>query len=436
MLPGRCRNWDGRSLKHSMKTIATLFYCLLLSLPAYALDHQAERFVKLALELGQYDADYVDAYLGPEQWATIAKNELRSKEDLSRAISALFSELKEMSPTDKIAIHRHKALLLKVRAMDTRMRMFMGETFSFADEARLIYDASLPDYSFTDFDQVLKEIDQLMPGKGDLATRIDAFRNTLVIPQERLDEVIKLAINECKLRTVKHIDLPSSEHFTLEFVHGKNWSGYNWYQGNNESLMQINLDFPIKIDRAIDLGCHEGYPGHHVWNVLVENKLLKEQNWIEYSIFPLFSPEALIGEGSANYGVDLAFPGDEKIKYEREVLFPLAGLDPEKAAILDKLNELTGKLSHATTATAQLYLNDKISNEEAVEQRRKYGLTSRERARQSVKFIEQYRSYVLNYSLGKDIVTNYIEAQEGSSWQAFERMLTDLPSASEMTTRY
>jgi hypothetical protein len=200
--------------------------------------------------------------------------------------------------------------------------------------------------------------------------------------------------------------------------------------------MQINLDFPVKIDRALGLGCHEGYPGHHVWNVLVENRLLKDNGWIEFSIFPLFSPQALIAEGSANYGVDLTFPDDDKIQYERDVLFPLAGLDPENALTLNKLNKLTRKLSHAITATAQAYLDGKISRDEAIEQRRKYALTSRDRAEQSVRFIEQYRSYVLNYNLGKDVVKAYIEKQgadQRSRWRAFERMLTGLPSVSAMS---
>lgn len=415
-----------------------LILCLgsLMSMPVLALDQAAERYVKLGLELGEYDPDYVDAYLGPPEWARAAKENLRSRDELAQAISGLLAELKVLSPTDEESKVRLNALQLNVRAMDTRIRMVRGETFSFAEEARLIYDASLPDYSFLIFDQVLEEIAGLIPGEGDLAERVDAFRNTLVIPEDQLSAVIDLAIEECKQRTFRYISLPATEHFTLEFVNGKNWSGYNWYQGENESLMQINLDFPVKIDRAIGLGCHEGYPGHHVWNVLVENRLLKKKGWIEFSIFPLFSPQGLIAEGSANYGVDLAFPGDEKIEYERDVLFPLAGLDPKKVVMLAKLNQLTVKLSHATTATAQLYLDGKISREQAIEQRRKYGLTSRERAEQSVKFIEQYRSYVLNYNLGKDIVTQYIERQgddQRTRWAAFERMLTELPSASGMT---
>ncbi len=417
---------------------AKLALCLsvLMTMSACTLDREAERFVKLGLELGEYDPDYVDAYLGPVEWADAAKENLRSKNALAKAISTLLSDLKELSPTGSESIIRHRTLLRNVQAMDTRIRMATGETFSFAEEARLIYDATLPDYDFSEFDGALEEIAKLIPGEGDLAERVDAFRNTLVIPEDRLDAVIGLAIEECRQRTSRYISLPPTEHFTLEYVNDKSWSGYNWYQGENESLMQINLDFPVKIDSAIRLGCHEGYPGHHVWNVLVENRLLKEKGWIEYSIFPLFSPGGLIGEGSANYGVHLAFPGDEKIDFERDKLFPLASLDPANAAILDKLNKLSVRLGHALTATAQLYLDGEISREEAIEQRRKYALTSRARAEQSVRFIEQYRSYVLNYNLGQDIVKEYIEKQgddQNSRWEVFESMLTELLSASDMT---
>ncbi len=419
-----------------MKARLTLCLILLLTSSAFALDQEAERYVRLGLELGEYDKDYVDAYLGPKEWAENAKKNLRSKDELADAIATLLSDLNQFSSTDSELMIRHGALLRNVRAMDTRIRMAKGETFSFAEEARLIYDATLPVYDFSEFDRTLEEIDKLIPGERDLADRVDAFRNSLVIPEDRLNAVFELAIEECKKRTSEYITLPATEHFVLEYVTEQTWSGYNWYQGDNESLMQINLDFPVKIDRAVGLGCHEGYPGHHVWNVLVENKLLKENGWIEYSIFPLFSPQALIGEGSANYGVDLSFPDDDKSQYERDILFPLAGLDPEKALTLNRLNKLTRKLSHAITATAQGYLDGKISRDEAIEQRRKYALTSRDRAEQSVRFIEQYRSYVLNYNFGKDVVKAYIEKQgddQRSRWQAFERMLTGLPSVSAMT---
>lgn len=401
-----------------------------------ALDAAAERYVKLALEFGEYDPDYVDAYIGPPEWSEAASKNPRPKDELASAIRALLSDLEAIAPGDARLVRRHQSLLVDVRGMDTRMRMLQGESFSFAEEARRIYDVTVPDYDFAEFDAALEEIDRIIPGEGDLAERVDAFRSTLVIPEPVREAVIDAAIRECRRRTLEHLQLPNDESYALEYVTGQTWSGYNWYKGGNRSLMQINVDLPPKIDAAIHLGCHEGYPGHHVWNVLVEKRLLEQEGWIEFTLFPLFSAKGLIGEGSANYGVELAFPGTEKIAYEREVLFPLAGLDPGAAENLEALSGLTDSLSHSLAATAQLYLDGAISRDEAIEQRRKYSLSSRSRAEQSVRFIEQYRSYVLNYSLGRDIVRAYIERQaddQQGRWQAFEQVLTGLLSASDMT---
>ncbi|HEY7162245.1 MAG TPA: hypothetical protein VH815_13345, partial [Acidobacteriota bacterium] len=41
------------------------------------------------------------------------------------------------------------------------------------------------------------------------------------------------------------------------------------------SIIQVNTDLPVTIDRAIDLACHEGYPGHHVLNLLIEKNLVR-----------------------------------------------------------------------------------------------------------------------------------------------------------------
>ena len=95
----------------------------------------------------------------------------------------------------------------------------------------------------------------------------------------------------------------------VEYVTDKSWSGYNWYKGGFHSLIQVNTDLPIFIDRAIDLACHEGYPGHHVYNTLLEKHLVRDRGWIEFSVYPLFSPQSLIAEGTANFGIEVAFPG-------------------------------------------------------------------------------------------------------------------------------
>src|SRR5947208_16966362 len=154
------------------------------------------------------------------------------------------------------------------------------------------------------------------------------WRKPFVIPKEKLDTVFQLAIKECRARTLAHVALPPTESFSVEYVTNKPWGGYNWYKGNFHSVIQVNTDLPIYIDRAVDLACHEGYPGHHVYNALLEQRLVRDRGWIEFTIYPLFSPQSLIAEGTANYGIEVAFPGDERAAFERDVLYPEAGLDP------------------------------------------------------------------------------------------------------------
>ena len=238
-----------------------------------------------------------------------------------------------------------------------------------------------------------------------------------------------------RAKTLAHLALPPTESFSVEYVTGKSWSGYNWYQGRYRSLIQVNTDLPVMIDRAVDLACHEGYPGHHVYNSLLEQHLVRERGWIEYSVYPLFSPQSLIAEGTANYGVEVAFPTAERVTFEREVIFPAAGLDPAGAAAYYEVKELVDQLSYAGNEAARNYIDGKTDAKGAADMLMAWGLYSRPRAEQRVRFVDQYRSYVINYNLGQDLVKAYVERLAGTGdearrWRAFSGLLSSprLPS--------
>src|SRR5204862_1309448 len=193
-----------------------------------------------------------------------------------------------------------------------------------------------------------------------------SYRQQFVIPRAKLDAVFQKAIEGCRARTAAHMPLPAGESFTVEYVNGKSWSGYNWFQGGYRSLIQVNTDLPIYIDRAIDLACHEGYPGHHVYNALLEQHLVRERGWVEFSVYALFSPQSLIAEGTANYGIEVAFPGEERTAFERDVLYPLAGLDPTTASSYAAVQHLFDALSLAGYEAVGGLLNDEIDHAAAV----------------------------------------------------------------------
>ncbi|HEY7162246.1 MAG TPA: hypothetical protein VH815_13350 [Acidobacteriota bacterium] len=155
----------------------------------------------------------------------------------------------------------------------------------------------------------------------------------------------------------------------------------------------------------------------------------------------MFSPISLIAEGSANYGIHVAFPGDERMKYEKEVLFPLAGLNPERADTFYKVQELVGKLDHAGNIAARKYLDGEINADQAATILQKYALMLPDLAKRRVKFFDQYRAYSINYNLGQDLVRKYIESRGGTDdqpdkrWREFEELLSFPRLPSELTAK-
>jgi hypothetical protein len=400
--------------------------------PSISMNAVAESYVKLVLALGQHDAAYVDAYYGPPEWQAEAgqrKQPLAEIDaDAARLVAVLGTPPVGANP-DELAVLRHVYLRRQLEALRTRVRMLSGASLTFDEESRALYDAVAPVRSELSFQVALNELDALLPGQGPLTDRYDAFRKAFVVPPNRLGAVFDAAIAECRRRTLPHAELPEGESFTVEFVTNKSWSGYNWYQGQFRSLIQVNTDLPIYIDRAVDLACHEGYPGHHVYNVLLEKHLMRDRGWVEASVYALFSPQSLIAEGTANYGIEVAFPGDERLAFEREVLYPAAGLAPDRAAEYARVQAVVEQLSYAGNEAARLYLNKEIDRQAAIDWLARFALMSPARAEQRTRFFDDYRSYVINYNLGKDLVTQFIESRGGTEadpatrWREFVRLL-------------
>lgn len=397
------------------------------------LNDVAERYVKLVLEVGLYDSYYVDAYYGPEDWKPeplTEENKTISAEELLGKVKKLRLELEKVNrqKLEKDVQLRYTYLVKQLQAVKGRIEYLGGKQFTFDEETRVFYDVVTPNYSLEHFQELIDELDKLLAGEGSLSDRLTEFKSDFIIPEDKLEPVFNAAITEAKKRTKKHIELPENENFVLEFVSDKPWGGYNWYKGNNFSLIQINTDLPIYIDRAVDLAAHEGYPGHHVYNSLLETNMVKKNNWVEFSVYPLYSPQSLIAEGTANYGIEMVFPGDERVKFEKEVLFPLAGLDSGKAEKFYKVLELEAKISYVRNAAAEAYLNQEKTKEETIDWLVKYALNNKKRAEQSLKFIEAYRSYIINYNVGEDMVRDFVESNAGENndkkWELFSYLIS------------
>jgi hypothetical protein len=408
----------------------------------------AEQYAHLVLALGQHDPDYVDAFYGPAEWKTQAEKEKKSLDAIGAEAAELLKKLSvertaaplvESSDAensgDEMLKLRREYLQKQISALAARVRMLKGEKLKFDDESRALYDAVAPTYPDSHFDQIISQLESKIPGKGPLWERYEKWRKPFVIPKEKLDAVFQAAIKECRARTLAHVALPPNESFTVEYVTNKPWGGYNWYKGNFHSVIQVNTDLPIYIDRAVDLAAHEGYPGHHVYNSLLEKNLVRDRGWPEFSVYALFSPQSLAAEGTANFGREVAFPSKtERMKFEKEVLFPAAGIDASRADEYYAVQDLMKELDYAVNEAARRLINGEIDEDAAVQWLQKYAVMEPARAQQRVKFIQRYRSYVINYNLGEDMVRRYIEKRSATDpekrWNEFAKLLSSprLPS--------
>jgi len=412
--------------------------CSKASEPVADVDAIARDYLLLQLTIGEKEEGYIDAYYGPPEVQAQAKEEAAANDlpKLAERAAALRERIADAEMDDGSMEAKRAAFLdAQLVAAQTRLRMMQGETLTFQDEAEGLFGVRPELPELASFDPLIARIDALVPGEGPLWQRIDAFKSRFDIPADKLKAVMDAGIAECRRRTLAHFDMPENERFDLALVTDKPWSGYNWYQGGYHSKIEINTDLPVRIERARDLGCHEGYPGHHVYNALLEQELVEKRGWIEFTVYPLYSPQSLLAEGSANYGIELAFPGNEGLAFDRDVLAPIAGLPGDEIGRYLELNELTSQLRPAGYTIAAQYLAGEIDEDEAIALTQRYQLSSRERAAQTLDFANTYRSYIINYGLGLDMVRAHVEAAGDmpARWSRMREILSEPTLPADLT---
>jgi len=369
------------------------------------LDVLATSYVKLVLAVGRHDALYVDAFYGPPAWQTeAARGGPVPLPDLLAKARALRLNLEAAAgPAD-----RKRYLDKQLVAIEAHLRRLSGERMTLTEECRALYDADPPHHEVAEFAAAHDALEKLVPGRGPLGPRIDALRRAVYIPRDEVANTLRRALDVAKNANAPFVKLPAGESFETVLVTGKPWGAYNWYLGNFKSRIELNTDLPTELNNLLGTMCHEGYPGHHVYNVLLEDKLVKGRGWVEYTVYPLYSPQSLLAEGTANVGIDILFSDDERRRVLTEVLAPAAGVPNDAILALDRIHDAMKPLKYVNGEAARMLMDEGQPDAEVAAFISRWGLVTGERAKKSVEFAKTYRSYVFNYSLGEDVVRGWI----------------------------
>lgn len=398
-------------------------------LPSKNVDQIAHSYIKLAFAFSKFDPDYIDSYFGPDSLKKLSIQKNMNLPDIIKSSQLLIEKLETLSSEssneeEHFRLKNLKSLLVSLKF---RAKVINKESISFDKESKEIYNVILPTYSLAYYKNELNKLNNLLPGKGDVTIKFINFIKKFIIPNNKLDTILKTTIKLIREKSNQNISLPKDEIFQTEYVKNQPWLAYNWFKGQSKSLIQFNLDQPFALDWLVGVIAHEGYPGHHVFHSLTEQKFFKDKGWIEFSMVPLFSPTAVVSEGLANYASELLFNDNERIEFELKLLKPYFNFSYAELQNYHQILKLKRNLKYAGNEVARRYLDGKMSKEMAIKWLQTYELRTQESAVQSIKFIEKYRSYVLNYTLGYDLIKEYINQKAGADrkkqWEVYSSII-------------
>lgn len=388
------------------------------------LDESAEKLVKLTLMAGTYDEDLVDSYIGDIKIDSADEFDL---DYLRIEFKKLYDKIEKIEIQNDSLLIRKKYQLGIIKAVQIRLKILNNEPVTFLEECRDIYQYEPEILPYSHFDSILVELADFLGSQADLPTIYAEYRAKFKIANSRIDESFQKSVKKSASVTKKYIDMPDNESIHIEYVQGAPWSAYNWYKGNYNSLIQLNLHSDIHIERILDLAAHESYPGHHVYYSLREKMYYRDLGYKEFSIYTLFSPVSFLAEGTAVYGNDLVFPENEKIEFIRKEISYKGQYSDIELRNYFKILKLMSKLDESQVTIAKQFIDKEIDENTALTLLAKYGLESQSGSMRRLEFIKRYRSYIINYTSGKKLVEQYINKMAGDDhnkkWEVYKEIL-------------
>jgi hypothetical protein len=318
------------------------------------IDRIARQYVELVTALADRDPDSASGDAAIIRVTRPAGARRRALSTIAVEARAAADEVRQLATAPE---ERREWLIAQLTAVAARASIQSGAKLTFKQEFLQLFGTPPPEQSSDESatEPVRRGLDTLLPGAGTPAARLAAFEGQMAVPAARLPSVFHRALEECRTKTLARLALPPDERVDVAFVSGRPWSAFSTYLGKGRSRIDVNTSYSLTVDRVLELACHEGYPGHHVINLLREQRALGGSP--ELGAVPLFSPDSFKAEVAATQAASMLFTDDDRIAVERDDLFPLAGLPPAEAARHVTVSRLLDRLSPAVSDALTRYLS-------------------------------------------------------------------------------
>jgi hypothetical protein len=390
------------------------------------MDEVAREYLLIGLGLDRLEAGIVDSYYGPPELRDEAAQQDASALSLASRAAQLRLRLNEL--TDDM--QRRDWLDKQLLGMETLAQTLGGQQMPYTEEVERCFDARPELTPPETYAQIRHDLEELLPGEGDLRQRIEARDTRFTVPTEHLGSIAEWLAAELRADSATAWPIPDGEELVVSLVTGQPWAAYNWYDGSLRSRIEIEISVPVRAPQLIGTLAHETFPGHHLEHVWKEQRLFRERGHVEASMLLINTPEAYISEGLAEVGHTLVV---DPARWQ-ELLIEVcdrAGieLDAEGAEREWRTSQVL-RLLRGASGDAALQLH---SARRSVEDVKRFlvqdGLFTSDRAAKTLDFITHplWRTYIFCYAGGERLLSKWV-AQAGDAdaqKQRFFRLLTE-----------
>jgi hypothetical protein len=378
-------------------------------------------YLELGLALGRHVDGLVDAYYGPADLAARAAAEpARPPAELEARARRLLADLAADSELD--AGRRH-FLSAQVAGLRTTAAKLAGQPIGYVDEVQACYGVRPVMVPEDTFAAAHRRLDDALPGGGPLPERYVAWRESHVVPAEKLRPAVDSLADDLRDRTATLWGLPEGERVDFDLVTNQPWAGFNYYLGDLRSRVAINVDLPVLSTSLGHLVAHEAYPGHHTEHCRKEVGLVRRQRHLEETIFLVGTPQCLLAEGLADLGLEVV-AGRRPEPVVASHLKPL-GI-PYDADLIAELAE-AGEALGQVRGNAALLLHDQGADvDTVVDYLSRWSLLSRPRAEKSVQFLTDptWRAYIYCYVEGVALCRRFVAGDPARFARLISEQLT------------
>jgi hypothetical protein len=269
-----------------------------------------ESYLELVLRLAKIAPEgVVDSYSGPPEF----QERIEAEEECSPTELAEEARALALRAADDPDPARARWVAAQLVGIEASCLVLAGERIPFRELVRRCYDVRpevVPDEVFA---EAHARLDEALEGTGDVRERAQRWLASQVVPPQLVGPGLEVLAEHLREWTRASVGLPDGERVDLGTTTGERWFGFADYEGALTTRVTLNTDIPMWSYRLPEFVTHEIYPGHHTENVLKEVELIEGRGHLELAVFAASAQKALLTEGMADTGFEIAFGTDADV---------------------------------------------------------------------------------------------------------------------------